>query len=326
MKKVILFAIIAIIVILAIYTVVADVSSPQNNGEENAEDRQTEEEDSSGSFWDDVFSFSMGTNSVPRITTTTVPAKENPPSPPAVQDPVPEPEPVIVPPKGFSVDDMSSFYDLVTLSQVQKASSYYNNSGSFSMRGAYSLGDQMVDVTGWHVKSNRGNPIWIPQIVEYYSPGGPFAEKDIFIGKSDRVYVYGAPSPVGRSFRLNKCIGYLNNHYEFEPALSRSCPSAPRSDMANLTGRCQSFLTSLWGCEEPTPEEINEYSNPKDAGCGGYLEYKTYNGCYAAHRGDPDFLSKEWRVWVNQDFGFDSSHDQVVLYDSAGKVVDVYTY
>ena len=318
MKSIIIFVIIAIIIVVAVISIGSDIK----------EDTNLE----FGDTFDNIFTFSFGTSSdsQPRITTTTVPISQNSPQASAPSVPVqttPEVQkPVITPPAGFSVDDLSPFYEQVQLSQVTRSSTYYKNSGSFVLQGQSKLGDEVVNVTGWHVRSNRGNPIRIPQAVRNFSSLETYAETNIFLGKSDYMRVYGAESPMGRGLRLNKCTGYLNNRYDFNPSLPSNCPSIQRGEISSLTGRCQSYLLSLWGCKEPTPEEINEYSGPKDAGCGGYLDYKTYNGCYRVHQGDEGFFSNEWRVWVNQDFGFDGSHDRIVLYDLGGKVVDVYTY
>ena len=237
-----------------------------------------------------------------------------------------EPEkPVIVPPTGFSLSQLSPYYDKVRLESVTRAYDDYYSQSQFTLRTDYSL-ENGVNVTGWKIKGNKGAEIVIPRAIGDYGVQGFSQASDILLKKGDYLTVYSGKSPSNQNFRLNKCIGYLNNLYTFSPSLPNNCPSIDRNKIISFSGRCQSFIYSLGTCEEPSSNERNQFTTPEDASCGSFLTALNYGGCYSAHRYETDFFSNEWRAWVNQQFSFDRDHDRVLLYDRNGLLVDEYTY
>lgn len=246
---------------------------------------------------------------------------------PVVTPPPQEPEvPKITPPKGFSLKELSEYYDKIRIENVTPPSSYYWYSvvSKLSLRGDYSLGEK-VDVTGWRVRGNKKNDVIIPQAVADF---GLYNQQNtsMFLEKGNVATFFSSQSPVWKSFRLNKCTGYLNNSYKFEPSLPNNCPSIDRSDIISFSGKCQTFLMSLYGCREPSPAEKNELSGPKDVACRAFLDDLNYGGCYRRYGKDANFFSDTWYIWMNAEMPFDPAHDRILLFDKKGLLVDEYVY
>ena len=181
-------------------------------------------------------------------------------------------------------------------------------------------GSELVNITGWTVKSNKGS-FKIPQAQEVYSFGG--VEGNINLKSGDMVNFYSTDGPKG-NFRLNKCMGYIEDISPFVPSLSKTCPYISRSEITNFSGECQDYILSLRSCQEPSansPVPLN------DDACHNFLRKLNYVGCVEKYGKDSDFRSNDWRVWIGGQLDiFDPLHDKVQLLDRSGKVVDEYSY
>lgn len=240
--------------------------------------------------------------------------------PPKIQEP---PKPV--PPDGFSINDLSPYYKKAAITGVVRPSYSSPRRGQFTIRFS-GTNEESVDVTGWKVRGNRGGEVYIPQASEDFGISGWTPNGNIVLRNGNYVTVYSAKGPIEKNFRLNKCIGYLNNTYSFNPKLPTSCPSFDRKEIITFSGACQNFLGRMGGCKEPTAAEKNMFTGPADTACRAFLDTLNYGGCYRAHRSDKDFFSNEWRVWLNAEMFFDTEHDRLILYDKNGKVVNEYIY
>lgn len=202
---------------------------------------------------------------------------------------------------------------------------YIRQQNSFGQSLEFSLyanlaGNESVNITGWTVKSNDGS-FSIPQAQEVYSFGG--AESNINLQPGDKVNFYPTNGLKG-NFRLNKCMGYLEEISPFSPSLPKACPYVSRSEITNFSGACQEYVLSLRSCQEPS-------ANPPvpitDSACRDFLRKFNYIGCVEKYGKDKDFSSNDWRVWIGNQLNiFDPLHDKVQLLDRSGKVVDEYTY
>ncbi len=234
----------------------------------------------------------------------------------------PTPPPTPTPPEGFTVAQLSPDYGAVKIGNVSPASSY-SGFAQFSLNANYNL-SAAVDVTGWHLKSNRGDVI-IPQAIMDYLPGGFGTPGDIMLAAGDTVNVYSSISPIGQNLRMNACIGYLNNTYSFTPVLPQNCaPVYNRSEIVTFSGACQNYILSLSGCSIPSANQINNFFN--EPACQAILNRFNYTTCYNRNRYQSGFFSKEWRVWLGSPINFDSSHDRLLLLDRNGLLVDQYVY
>ena len=221
-------------------------------------------------------------------------------------------------PAGFTASQLSPYFHKVRLSSVSAGSSY--SIGQISLYASFS-DNAAVNVTGWTIRAHYGGEI-VPQAVNFYEPSGLAAESDIILRSGDYVNIYSSASAIGENLRLNKCTGYLENNNHFTPSLPQDCPSIDRSDIRGFSGACQNYISSLYGCRLPDP---NPPVPQNDYGCLSYLTTINFKGCYDRHTGDSNFLSHEWRVWTNYRF-LDQYHDQLLLLDKNGLLVDVYQY
>jgi len=223
-------------------------------------------------------------------------------------------------PTGFTKSQISPYFHKVRLD--------YIDAGSFDEPMSLGIGADLsdterLDITNWKIQGNRGTYI-IPRAVNIYEPTGLSGEADIILKTGHRVNINATVSPLGKNIRVNTCMGYLENHIDFNPGLNIGCPDRNLNGLSQLSGQCQSYLESLGSCEEPgnnPPLAANDYT------CRTYLDKLNYRGCYDSHRTDSDFLVSEWRIWMGQNNNFlDFEHDRVLLLDTKGLLVDIYTY
>ncbi len=257
------------------------------------------------------------------ITSTPPPSVRNNSGNGSAQNNTPTPDqPKITPPTGFTIDQISPYYEQVSINGVSPAWSW-TAVGQFSLRVDSSL-KKGVDITGWRVRSNRGE-VLVPQAVQNYDPSGLSLSGDVVLAPGAYAVFYSSASPLGLNLRMNKCIGYLNTTYQFNPSLPSYCPNAyDRSEIATFSGQCQNLIFSLGGCSVPSAAQLNSVS--REAACMDYLNRFNYTGCYRKHLNDADFFSNEWRIWIGSPLPLDASHDRLLLFDKNGLLVDQYIY
>ncbi len=126
-------------------------------------------------------------------------------------------------------------------------------------------------------------------------------EDPIYVNPGDKIYVVSGKSPVGYSFQVNKCSGYLTQSNTFNPAIYTSCPPPNQGNLPPIPikwrNACYNYLESLPSCFMP----LNDL--PEDVGpeCIGYATTEiSYNKCVENHQNDKDFYTKEWRVYLNR--------------------------
>ncbi len=230
-------------------------------------------------------------------------------------------------PSGFTRGQLSSYFQKIRISSVSPDSSWSDYPASLGIYSYIQKGES-VNITGWKIKSNL-RLFEISKSIDIYKTDGPFDETDIIFSQNGSLTIYGAKSPINRNIRLNKCTGYLNNFYDFNPDLPRNCPLIPKSEFQNLSGECQSYLYSLGSCRMPSVEFYNSLPGTAQGNaCRAYLNTINYGSCFNKYRNDEDFLLNEWRLWIDASAFdiFDSQHDTVGLFDKEGKLVDQYIY
>ncbi len=230
----------------------------------------------------------------------------------------------IKPPAGFTVAQLSPYYNKIIISSVSKDFSK-RTINQITIR-TNSFLKEKANITGWHIKNNKGVSIYMPKAVSNFNLRGAWFESDLVLAPNNYVYVYNSQSPIGRNFRLNKCTGYLNNYYKFMPNLPNSCPRIDRGEIISFSGKCQNILTSLGSCKEIKNSDWNTLVGDEEANCRAYVSNFNYGGCYSAYYADRDFLSKEWRVWLNTNISFDMAHDRLLLFDNNGLLVNEKIY
>ncbi|MEK9180123.1 MAG: hypothetical protein AAB897_01815 [Patescibacteria group bacterium] len=274
-----------------------------------------------GGISDFVKGFSLSSTSTPRLSSERVPRTGSTsiyPGQTGVKTSVPTEEeikPAIDPrliPSGFTAEDLSIYFREVRMSFTSSRTAL---KASFKGTGT-------INISGWVMQGRRGSFI-IPRAVNIYEPSGLAAESDIQLESGGYLNIYYGQSAIGLNLRLNKCTGYLQARNKFVPSLPLSCPNPVNDfDMSRVMGACEDYIDSLRSCKLPS-------SNPPvpetDYVCPDYLDEINLSGCYSRHRFDSDFLSHEFRAWTRNTF-LDPDHDRVLLFDKAGKLVDVYEY
>jgi len=231
----------------------------------------------------------------------------------------------IKPPTGFKIEQLSPYYGKVRINSIGR--DYSGNVkvvNQISVQAGYSL-QEGINISGWRIKANKGE-ITIPTGINFFNPSTSWQESDIIFGASNYVSIYNSASPLGRNLRLNKCVGYLNDLYKFKPELPSSCPSINRSEIVGFSGNCQNLILSFWSCDSPKDSDLNQPYVLGEPACRAFLDKLNYGRCFESSSGDRDFLSNEWRVWLNKNIPFDSEHDRLWLFDKQGLLVDEYVY
>ena len=187
-----------------------------------------------------------------------------------------------------------------------------------------------VDLTGWSLSSAAtGNTASIPKGTEVPTSGVVNAAQDIVLAPGARAILISGQSPIGASFRENKCIGYFSTFQKFSPSLPQNCP-VPSDDLISFYGSdyirdpfCIDQVNQISRCQV-TLTPPNGMSNA----CQSFVvKYLNYNGCVDAHKNDTDFAGNTWRIYLGRTNSmWRTKHEVVKLLDINGKTVDAFSY
>jgi hypothetical protein len=184
-----------------------------------------------------------------------------------------------------------------------------------------------ISLAGWTIKNISSNEyIDIPQSA-YISESN--TKDNLVLSSGDVLYITTGNSPLGYSFAVNKCSGYLSQSMDITPSLKKNCPIPTTEYFSLITSiventACFNYINSLKSCEIPTDLPPITLSNE----CKNFISTKiNYPSCVDAHMYDADFYSKEWRIYLKQIKSiWINRHDTIILYDSLGKIVDTFRY
>ncbi len=222
-------------------------------------------------------------------------------------------------PQGFTRNQLSPYFHKIRFAGISFP-------GNVTLSGSFGEDTVAIEVSGWYIKSARGGQ-FVPQAINVYDPTGLGQETDIYLKPNDVLRMFSSVSAIGKNFRLNKCIGSLENTNHFTPSLPGYCQPLYKdySEISGFTGKCQDYISSLNSCISP---DFSSTNIPRDDyACQSYLQNNFgFKGCFDKYRGDADFLTNEIWAWTGNDRLFDERHDRVLLFDRAGRVVDEYVY
>lgn len=187
-----------------------------------------------------------------------------------------------------------------------------------------------VVISNWRIESAvSGRTAYIRSGVATYQQGSANATEPIVLYPGEEAIVSTGRSPIGTSFRINKCSEYLTQFQEFIPSLSSQCP-APIDEASDSLDRsvytdntCLDYIDTLQTCRI----DLTPPTNLSEA-CRSFIFNRlTYQGCVQEHRNDFDFKTKQWRIYL----GYDESlwrekREVLALLDEQGKLVDSTTY
>lgn len=187
-----------------------------------------------------------------------------------------------------------------------------------------------VDISGWRLVSEAsGNSAIIPKGTEVPVSGTVNAAEDIVLSPGERAFLISGRSPIGASFKENKCIGYFSTFQTFYPSLPQNCP-LPSNELSSFYG--QNYIR-----DAACIDRVSTYSRcqvvlsppPGLSGvCQNFIvKYLNYNGCVDTHRQDPDFVGKTWRVYLGRTSSlWRTKYELIKLLDANGKTVDAFSY
>ena len=168
-----------------------------------------------------------------------------------------------------------------------------------------------------------------PQRTEIPTSGILNAPPDIVLEPGEDAIIISGRSPVGASFKENKCIGYFAQFQRFSPSLPTNCPLPSDELAANYGGNyirdaaCIDYVNKLSRCQL-----VLSPPTTVSGACQSFLvKYLNYNGCIDAHKNDKVFLGKTWRISLGRTNSmWPTSHEVVKLLDTKSNTVDAFSY
>lgn len=229
---------------------------------------------------------------------------------------------------GLTFGTPSPYRSIVTLSHYVSGAG--SGTGEYLTLSVSSNADLPVDITGWRIVSEvSGSTSVIPRGTEVPTSGVVNEVQDIILAPGDRAIIASGYSPIGASFKENKCIGYFSTFQTFSPPLPQSCPAA-KDELLTRYGSgyirdvvCIDYVEKLSHCQVALSPPVS-----LSGSCQAFaVKYLNYNGCVDAHRNDSDFGSDTWRVYLGRTKPlFRTNREVVKLLDAKGNTVDAFSY
>lgn len=187
-----------------------------------------------------------------------------------------------------------------------------------------------INITGWTlVSTSSGVTIPIPKATKLFFADSQNSEEDVYLTGGEVVYLTTGYSPNGASFKVNKCAGYLSQFQTWNPSLSYSCPAPRNEDTSSIprspvNDACLDYIEYMPQCRIQTETLPLNWTYE----CTNFIYSKiNYPSCVNAHKGDKDFYQNEWRIFLKRSAPiWKDRRETIVLYDKAGKIVDILRY
>jgi hypothetical protein len=198
-----------------------------------------------------------------------------------------------------------------------------------------------INVTGWQLESTiTGKRARIGTVTNIPRTGLVNPQIALVLPPGGSATVVTGRSPLGTSFRLNKCTGYLEQFQNFRPRLPLNCPT-PREEFKEYAkvpttslrsdrdayDRCEAFVGRLRRCEIYR-DDLRDVEPSLHRDCRDFVDtYLSYGACLRNHQSDVNFYDDTWRVYLNAEWElWRDKRDIIRLLDEAGRTVDVYMY
>ena len=218
---------------------------------------------------------------------------------------------------------VSPYYQEILFNQVEPDKQDFTNDYIVLRNGS---DPKTINITDWTIETSL-KTITISQAAKKLTyPYFKSSQVDIDLAEGDKVVISAGLAPDGVNFRANKCTGYLDQLFQYEPSLDEGCPYLHESEYNHLTNNCQDFIDDLSRCA--IPDYSGNYEVSSDSECTSFLTEKfNYSQCYQNYYQEADFLSDKWRVFLGKSIDvLDNDHDTIILRDKDGLLVDEYSY
>ena len=186
-----------------------------------------------------------------------------------------------------------------------------------------------ITITGWKVfDKNKKTSYSLPKAVKVLGTDGIQKAVPVIVKAGNTIIVSSGRSPIGNSFRINKCSGYRSQFKRFTPTIETDCPSPMDEFVAGGTvpytdTRCYEIVNRLRQCTAVVkiPPTVSKQ-------CYDFLEkILTERGCVKSHRNDRDFFSSEWRMFLGSQKELWRNRDNILyLLDENNNLVTTLVY
>ena len=220
----------------------------------------------------------------------------------------------------------SPLSDKISIGKVSRGST--GSVSEYVILKAANTNTEKLLITGLRLESSAsGRGVDIPKGVQLPFQNQVNVEQPIYLAAGETAYIITGRSPLGTSFRLNKCTGFFSQFQSFIPSIPGRCPlpsSEPLTKPTNqYNDQCLDYISTLRKCQVVTKPPTN--ISPE---CQKYVTTEiNYTKCVERHKNDKDFYDPEWRVYLNRDDTLWKSNREVIyLYDGDHRVIDAVTY
>jgi hypothetical protein len=230
---------------------------------------------------------------------------------------------------GSTFGPISPYRNIVSLSHYVSGAGSADTKNEYMQLSVPQNAGLPIDLSGWTFASDAtGNAATIPKGTETPTSGVINPAQDIILTPGERAIIISGSSPIGASFRENKCIGYFSTFQQFSPSLPQNCP-LPSDELNSFyasyirDASCIDYVNKLQRCQVVLSPPVTVSSS-----CQSFLvNYLNYNGCIDAHRNDADFLGDTWRIYLGSSGSlWRPQHEVIRLTDLNDKTVDAFSY
>lgn len=231
---------------------------------------------------------------------------------------------------GIVLGILSPYRDLVRMNSYVSGADSADPKNEYLEISVASNAGVPISLSEWRlVSAASGKSANIPRGTETPTSGIVNAEQDIVLTPGTRALIISGQSPIGASFRENKCIGYFSTFQSFSPTLPQNCPM-PSDEFISFYGPnyirdpfCIDYVNKLSRCQVVLSPPVWASGS-----CQAFLvKYLNYNGCIDAHKNDSDFEGDTWRIYLGRTTPmWRTTHELIKLIDVNGKTVDAFSY
>lgn len=186
-----------------------------------------------------------------------------------------------------------------------------------------------MKITGWKLKGKTGLDIAIGKGASYiYASVASQPQEDIYLKPGEKAIVITGKSPLGTSFKLNKCSGYFEQFHEFTPELNTECPLLRDEELpSGLNDNCLDYIDRVSSCQTIVSIPY-KYSFKLSSSCQDFVtQNANYKTCLEKHKDDSDFYLPEWRIYLERSGElWKKKRETIILYDDKNNIIDSQSY
>lgn len=186
-----------------------------------------------------------------------------------------------------------------------------------------------MKITGWKLKGKTSLDITIGQGAYYiYSNVDRQPQEDVYLKPGEKAIIITGKSPLGTSFKLNKCAGYFEQFHEFAPELNIECPLLRDEELSsNLNDACLDYIDRISSCQTVISIPY-KYLSKLSSSCQDFVtQNANYKTCLEKHKDDSDFYLPEWRIYLERSEElWKKKRETITLYDDKNNIIDSQSY